>query len=131
MIFSRQATALTSALRILVVDDDAVIGTLLAAMLEDMGHVVCGIETTEAGAVAAALRDRPDLMIVDALLGEGSGEVAMDRILQDMTMAHILMSGGTLTRRHVSSVILRKPFLYAELAGAIERATTGSSADIA
>ena len=34
-------------LRILLVDDDAMIGTLLAELLDEMGHVVCGIEATE------------------------------------------------------------------------------------
>lgn len=129
MSFSRQSPAPAASLRILVVDDDAVIGTLLAAMLEDMGHTISSIETTEAGAVTAALRDRPDLMIVDALLGEGRGEAAMAQILRETAMAHIFMSGGRLDHSHGSSVILRKPFFDAELADAIGRATAGSSAN--
>jgi len=34
-----------------------------------MGHDVCALEITEAGAVAAAAQYRPNLMIVDARLG--------------------------------------------------------------
>ena len=120
---------MTKALRILLVDDDAVIGTLLAAMVEDMGHSVCGIEATEAAAVAAATRDAPDLMIVDALLREGSGLAAMETILRTRAMPHILMSGTRLRPRE-SGVILRKPFMYAELVDAIERATASSRVDI-
>jgi two-component system, response regulator PdtaR len=37
------------ALRALVVEDDAVIGMLLADMLAEMGHDICPIEATEAG----------------------------------------------------------------------------------
>jgi CheY-like chemotaxis protein len=37
------------ALRVLVVEDNAIIGMLLAEMLAEMGHDVCGLETTEAG----------------------------------------------------------------------------------
>jgi CheY-like chemotaxis protein len=36
------------ALRVLVVEDNAIIGMLLGEMLAEMGHDVCGIETTEA-----------------------------------------------------------------------------------
>lgn len=122
---------MAKALRILLIDDDAVIGTLLAAMVEDMGHSVCGIETTEAAAVAAASRDAPDLMIVDALLREGSGVAAMETILRTQAMPHILMSGTRLSRTRDTDVILRKPFMYAELMDAIERATVGLTADSA
>ena len=46
-------------LRILVVEDDALIGMLLAEVLVGMGHEVCAIEANEADAVAAAARCRP------------------------------------------------------------------------
>ena len=63
----------TKALRILVVEDGALIAMLYADLLVEMGHVVCAIETTEAGAVAAAARHKPDLMIVGSGLRDGSG----------------------------------------------------------
>ena len=44
------------ALRVLVVEDDAMIAMLLADMFAGMGHDVCAIEATEAGAVAAAVQ---------------------------------------------------------------------------
>ncbi len=61
-----------NALRILVVEDNAVIGMLLSLTLKAMGHEVCAVETSEEGAVAAALRCRPDLMVVDAALGKAA-----------------------------------------------------------
>ena len=57
------------ALRCPSVEDDLMIGMLLAEMLEAMGHDVCAIEATEADAVTAVAQYRPDLMIVDAWLG--------------------------------------------------------------
>ena len=48
-----------AALRVLVVEDDAIIGALLAEMLEGMGHDVCAVEATEADAVTAAARCGP------------------------------------------------------------------------
>jgi DNA-binding NarL/FixJ family response regulator len=55
-----------AALSVLVVEDDALIGMLLAEMLEDMGHNVCAIANAEEDAVADATRYKPGLMIVDA-----------------------------------------------------------------
>jgi DNA-binding response OmpR family regulator len=41
-----------SAVTVLVVDDDAMIGTFLADMLVDMGYEVCAVAATEEDAVA-------------------------------------------------------------------------------
>ena len=70
------------ALRTLVVEDDAIIGGLLAETLEGLGHTVCAVETNVAEAVGAASHWRPDLMIVDVGLGEASGLLAVKEILR-------------------------------------------------
>jgi len=44
------------ALRVLVVEDNATIGMLLGEMRAEMGHHVCGVEATEAEAVACKMR---------------------------------------------------------------------------
>ncbi len=111
-----------TSLRILVVDDNAVIGALIAEMLESIGHDVCGIEATEADAVGAALAKKPDLMIVDAQLGTGSGVAAMAQILHAGPMPHVFISGGGIGPVSPDSVILRKPFMEADLVEAIQRA---------
>ena len=81
-------------LRILVVEDDALIGILLAEVLVGMGHEVCAIEANEADAVAAAARCSPDLMIVDARLGDESGIAAVDQILRTVPFAHVHQRGS-------------------------------------
>ena len=70
------------ALRTLIVEDDAILGELLAKTLEGLGHAVCAVETNVTKAVAAASHWRPDLMIVDVGLGEASGLVAVKEILR-------------------------------------------------
>ena len=60
-------------LRVLVIEDDAIIGMLLSELLTGMGHGICAIAATEGEAVIAATRHRPDLMIVDASLGRVVG----------------------------------------------------------
>src|ERR1700704_1262468 len=81
------------ALRVLVVEDDAIIGMLLAEMLELMGHEVCALERTEAHAVTAAIRCRPDVMIVDIWLREGSGVAAVERICAASPVPYLFASG--------------------------------------
>jgi CheY-like chemotaxis protein len=115
---------LMKALRVLVVEDDALIAMLLANLLEGMGHDVCATAATEAEAVAAAACHRPDLMIVDAALGRGSGVSAVEEILRAGPVAHLFISGdaGRVHMRKPDAIVVRKPFREAELARAIDLA---------
>jgi CheY-like chemotaxis protein len=72
---------LMKALRVLVIEDDALIAILLAELLASMGHDVCATAATAAEAVNAATRYDPDLMIVDAGLGRESGVSVVEEIL--------------------------------------------------
>jgi CheY-like chemotaxis protein len=110
-------------LRVLVVEDNAIIGILLAEMLTAMGHVVCGVEATEIGAIEAAARWRPDLMIVDAELREGNGFEAIKSILASGPMPHVFMSGTAAGIAGMDSPVIQKPFGEKELVRAIERVT--------
>jgi two-component system, response regulator PdtaR len=110
-------------LRVLVVEDNAIIGMLLAEMLTAMGHLVCGVEATEAGAIEAAARWRPDLMIVDAELREGNGLQAMKSILSSGPMPHVIMSGTVTDTGILDRPVLQKPFGEKELVRAMERVT--------
>ena len=113
-----------TALRVLVVEDEAIIAMLFADVLVAMGHEVCAIEATEAGAVAAAVRCRPDLMIVDAHLRDGSGISAVAAILRAGFVPHVFVSGDPLRDQPLArgAVVLQKPFRDSELVRAIERA---------
>jgi CheY-like chemotaxis protein len=112
------------ALRTLVVEDDAMIGGLLAETLEGLGHAVCAVETNVANAVAAASHWRPDLMIVDVGLGEASGAAAVKEILRTGFVPHVFVTGDAM--RGVSlgpdTVLIRKPFRVSDLDQAIQRA---------
>src|SRR5258708_23274547 len=68
---------LMKALRVLVIEDDALIAMLLAELLACMGHDVCATAATEAEAGSAAARCRPGLMILDAGFGPGRGVAAL------------------------------------------------------
>lgn len=107
-------------LSILIVEDDLLIGDLLTEMLEAMGHGVCGVATTEARAVDAALLNRPDLMIVDAKLGCGSGIAAVEKISTVVKIPHIFVSGDRMSIEGASRFALQKPFSQRDLVRAME-----------
>src|SRR5271157_6419674 len=116
------------ALRTLVVEDDAMIGGLLAETLEGLGHAVCAVETNVAKAVAAASHWRPDLMIVDVRLGEASGIAAVKEILRSGFVPHVFVTGDTVrgTPLGPDTVLMRKPFRVSDLERAIERALSAA-----
>jgi len=117
------------ALRVLVIEDDALIAMLLSELLAGMGHDVCATAATQAEAVIAASRYRPDLMIVDAGLGRGSGISAVEEILRARPIAHLFLTGDAKTVRtsKPDAVVVRKPFREAELARAIDLALVAAS----
>jgi DNA-binding response OmpR family regulator len=117
------------ALRILVVEDDPMLSELLAELLETMGHEVCGIERTEESAVAAAFRRKPDLMIIDASLREGSGVSAVERICAAGFVPHFFVSGdiSRIRASRPSAVAIQKPFREGDLIWAIQRALEAAS----
>jgi CheY-like chemotaxis protein len=111
-------------LRILLAEDDALIGLFLAELLESMGCDVCAISATEADTVASAARYRPDVMIIDAHLGSGSGITAVKRILQDGFIPHVFASGdpSSILADMPGAIVIQKPFREAELMTAIRKA---------
>ena len=118
------------ALRTLVVEDDAIIGELLAETLEGLGHTVCAVESNVANAVAAASHWRPDLMIVDVGLGEASGVEAVKEIVRRRFVPHVFVTGDTVrsTPLGPEAVLIQKPFRVSDLERAIQRALATASA---
>jgi len=119
-------------IRILLVEDEPLISIYFAELLEEMGHEVCSIETTETSAVAAADRLKPDLLIVDVHLREGTGLHAVSTILKTGFVPHIYTTGdrtisGELT---AGAIVLQKPFLDAALTQAISAAMATRSSQL-
>jgi two-component system, response regulator PdtaR len=112
------------ALRFLVVEEDAMIGRVLAEMLEDLGYVVCAVETRAVNAVAAAERCRPDLMIVDVGLSEASGVAAVKDILRSGLVPHVFVTGDVLRDLSLGpeAALIQKPFREPDIVQAIQRA---------
>lgn len=117
-------------LRVMVVEDDGLLAELLGEVLEGMGHNVCANEGNEAGAVAAAIRCQPDLMVVDVRLGDGSGVAAVDKIQLNGPVPHIFVTGDIMGLRALrpGAEVLEKPFRDSDLKRSIERVIGASAA---
>ena len=117
-------------LRILLVEDEVLVAMMFAEVLEDMGHNVCAMESTEADAVAAAAKFSPDLIIADVKLRIGSGVSAIATILLTGHVPHVFVSGDVLGVRAVrpDAIVIQKPFFASDLARAVELAMDAKAA---
>ncbi len=113
------------AMRVVLAEDNAVVSLLLAEVLGEMGYEVCAVVGSEAETIAAAARHKPDLMIVDAGLGDGSGVAAITAILRNGPVAHLFISGTPVLPDRPDAMVLLKPFNQKALARAIAIATAG------
>ena len=110
------------ALRVLIVEDEAVISMLLAEVLQEMGYEVCATATTEEAAVAAAIQYNPDLMIVDEWLCRGSGVSAMAEINRSVHIPYIFVTGDPMIGKSLrpGAIAIQKPFTIPELVRAVK-----------
>lgn len=127
----RKADQPRRALRILVVDDDALILENTAEMLEDLGH-----QTVKAGAGDAALAAirtaQFDLILSDHAMPHMTGA----QLVREIRTHHpdipvIIASGFAELPDDVSSITrLSKPYAQGDLAEAIARATAGQPSNV-
>jgi CheY-like chemotaxis protein len=111
-------------LRVLVAEDDAIIGIFLAELITGMGYEICTVVDSEADAVLAAAQYRPDLMVFDARLGEGSGIAAVAEILRSDSIPYLFITGEKPSDLDLAAdvIVLQKPFQEVDLAHAMLRA---------
>lgn len=79
--------------RVLIIEDEAVIAMDLSDLITAAGHEVCAMETTASGAVAAAKRERPDLVLADIQLADNSSGIdAVKEILASFSVPVIFIT---------------------------------------
>jgi CheY-like chemotaxis protein len=79
--------------RILIIEDEAVIAMDLSDLVTGAGHDVCAVEATASAAVAAANRERPDLVLADIQLADGSSGIdAVKEILSSFEVPVIFIT---------------------------------------
>lgn len=114
--------------RVLVIEDEAIIAMDLQDIVSDMGHSVTGVARTHDGAVRLAGRERPDLILSDIQLADGSSGVeAVNEILKaagDIPVIFItafperLLTG----ERPEPAFVITKPYSEAQVRSAVSQA---------
>jgi len=70
-------------LRVLVVEDDAIIGMDIEHRVKKLGYEVCGVADTAAEALDIASRTRPDIALMDIRLRGDVDGIEAARMLRD------------------------------------------------
>lgn len=118
---------MNSPAKILVVEDDAHVATVLEARLESFGHDVCDIARTGPAAVRGAVQHQPDLVLMDILLeGDMNGIEAAELIHRQVDVPVVFitcLSDPSVLDRAVKANAygyILKPYDNAELRYTIE-----------
>lgn len=98
-------------MRIIVVDDEAVIRMGLCAMLQDAGHRVVGTATNGRSAVVLAEIEKPDLIIMDIKMPELDGLQAA-RMIMDKHPVPIVMLTAFSQRELIEQAKAASVFAY-------------------
>lgn len=99
--------------KILLVDDSEVVTQTVKTYLETYGHRVA-IENSAFRAVVAALREQPDLIVLDIKMPGRDGGSVMEHIRSEPTLAHvpIIFLTGLLTKEETGEGIERQGAHY-------------------
>jgi DNA-binding response OmpR family regulator len=101
-------------LKLLIVEDDPLIGPAMRSVLEKAGYTVIGPLRDAAKAMRLAEREHPDLALVDVLLAGGEGGVSLSRRLRsDLGVHSVLVTGYDHHAEEVRDTalgFLHKPF---------------------
>ena len=111
----------TISLKILVVEDEALVAMLIEDALSLHGHVVVGVADTAAAAFEIAERDRPDLALCDVRLADGDSGVSIAETLAARGIACLFLSGNCPGKSTHPLIVgcLPKPFHTASIGAAI------------
>ena len=126
----RERLRASAATEVLIIEDEPIIAMDLEELVQNCGHKVVGVASTEADAIAIARRTRPGLILADINLGEGGdGSSAVAAILQHHYAPVIFVTAypeRLLTGEAVEpAFVITKPFEPLTLAIATYQAVTG------
>lgn len=119
--------------RVMIIEDEPIIAMDLQSIVEDLGHEVTGIADTRSRAVALAGDTKPDLILADIQLADGSSGIdAVRDILPDLPVPVIFITAypeRLLTgERPEPTFLITKPFKRSAVEAAISQALFFNSA---
>jgi len=110
-------------LKLLIVEDDPLVGPAMKAVLEKAGYGTIGPLRDASKAMRLAQREKPDLALVDVLLAGGEDGVSLSRRLRaELGVPCLLVTGydhHAEDARDVALGFLHKPFAPQSLLDAV------------
>jgi signal transduction histidine kinase len=124
-------------IRILIVEDEAIIADTLATRLTKMGYEVVDLVDTGEDAIATAISNQPNLVLMDIMLaGDMDGIEAADQIYKAVQIPVVFLTAyadeATLDRAKITKPFgyIVKPFKERELKATIEIAISRHQAEV-
>jgi CheY-like chemotaxis protein len=120
---SRPTGAATRKRRVLVVEDEGVVGMLLEDMLTDLGYEVAAMAARLADGLRRAQTEAVDCAILDVNL-DGRSSFPIAEALMKRGIPFLFVTGygeKGLDREFAGHPVLAKPFLQAELEAALSK----------
>ncbi|MEM1388171.1 MAG: response regulator [Pseudomonadota bacterium] len=121
--------------RVMVIEDEAIIAMDLQGIVAEMGHAITGVARTATEAVELAAQERPDLILSDIQLADGSSGIdAVNEILavaSDIPVIFItafperLLTGD----RPEPAFVITKPYSEDQVRSAVSQAMFFSSTE--
>lgn len=96
-------------MRVLIVEDDAIIAMHLALLVVELGHEVCATAVSAAGAIALATAHNPDVVMMDIRLAQGSSGIEAARELHAQQALRCIFLSGNLDEATRSAVLPYEP----------------------
>lgn len=79
--------------KVLICEDEPVLAADLASIVEEAGHVVCGVFHNARAALRSAAEFKPDIAIIDLTLADGDTGATVAQTLQSLGIRVIILSG--------------------------------------
>ncbi|WP_044560367.1 response regulator [Azospirillum sp. B4] len=117
------------AVRLMIVEDDALVALGIRLTVEDLGYYVCGIAASEPEAVALAASSRPNLALMDIRLkGTVDGIDTARRLRNEFSLRSVFLSAytdeQTMARASLTYPLgfVQKPYSAGQLKSALDLA---------
>ncbi len=121
--------------RVMVIEDEAIIAMDLQGIVAEMGHAITGVARTATEAVALAQKEKPDLILSDIQLADGSSGIdAVAEILSAASDIPVIFITAFPERlltgeRHEPAFVITKPYSEDQVRSAVSQAMFFSSTE--
>ncbi len=111
-------------MHVLIIEDENMIAMHVQEYMRDLGFDSFSIASGQDQAVKSALQRRPDLIIADFRLEQGTGAEAVKQICEEGSIPTIYVAAlaSVVTAVDPRAVVLEKPFVSRELSKAVHDA---------